>query len=142
MKKLILILVVIAGVKYYKSTQREIIKLKPYTEDVKVVENKIIVTATMYMPTVGQCDSTPLVTACGKKINPKKASEHKWIAISRDLLKVFKYGDKVQLTNAGDKDGIYTITDTMNKRFKNKIDILETEGTPLYKLNDVVLTKV
>lgn len=142
MKKLILILVVIAGVKYYKSTNTEVIKLEACKEEVKVVEHKIVVTATMYMPTVGQCDSTPLVTACGKKINPKKASEHKWIAVSRDLLKVFKYGDKVQLTNAGDKDGVYTITDTMNKRFKNKIDILETEGTPLYKLNDVVLTKV
>lgn len=99
------------------------------------------VTATMYYAVPGQCDESPLVTACGYKINPKKATQHKWIAVSRDLLKKFKYGDKVRLTNAGDKDGIYTIADTMNKRFKNKIDILETEGTSLYKLTDVIITK-
>jgi 3D (Asp-Asp-Asp) domain-containing protein len=100
------------------------------------------VTATMYYAVPGQCDESPLITACGYKINPKKATEHKWIAVSRDLLKKFKYGDKVKISNAGDKDGIYTIADTMNKRFKNKIDFLETKGTSLYKLNDVVLTKV
>ena len=61
MKKLILILVVIAGVKYYKSTHKKIVKLQFYTEDIKVIEHKIVVTATMYMPTVGQCDATPLV---------------------------------------------------------------------------------
>ena len=108
----------------------------------KVKSIEVKVTATMYMATKGQCDDTPLVTACGYKINPKKASEHKWIAVSRDLLKIFKYGDKVRLSNAGDKDGIYIIADTMNKRFKNKIDILETVGTPIYKLNEVIVTKV
>lgn len=106
------------------------------------VEQKVVVTATMYMPTKGQCDSDPLVTACGKRINPKRASQHKWIAVSRDLLKIFKYGDVVQLSNAGVKDGIYTIADTMNKRFKNKIDILESEGTKKYKLNNVIINKV
>lgn len=100
------------------------------------------VTATMYYAVVGQCDDTPLITACGYKINPKRASKQKWIAVSRDLLKIFKYGDKVRLSNAGKKNGIYTIADTMNKRFKNKIDILETENTPIYKLSDVVITKV
>ena len=108
---------------------------------VKQSEN-INVTATMYYATVGQCDDSPLITACGYKINPEKASEQKWIAVSRDLLKKFKYGDKVKISNAGDKDGIYTIADTMNKSFKNKFDFLETKGTRLYKLHDVVLTKV
>lgn len=114
-----------------RSTEKVI---QPFKEGIKV-------TATMYYAVEGQCDESPLITACGYKINPKKASQQKWIAVSRDLLKKFKYGDKVRLSNAGDKDGVYTIADTMNKRFKNKIDILETEGTPLYKLKDVVLTK-
>ena len=40
-----------------------------------------------------------MTTANGMKvINPKKASEHKWVAISRNLLKRWKgkfdYGDK------------------------------------------------
>lgn len=102
----------------------------------------IKVTATMYYAVVGQCDDTPLITACGYKINPKRASKQKWIAISRDLLKIFKYGDKVKLSHAGKKNGTYRVADTMAKRFKNKIDILETENTPIYKLNNVVITKV
>lgn len=120
----------------------QIVNHKTHSVEKKVDKPTFKVTATMYYAVVGQCDDSPLVTACGYKINPNKASEHKWIAVSRDLLKKFKYGDKVQLSNAGDKDGIYIIADTMNKRFKNKIDILETKGTPLYKLTDVVLTKV
>jgi 3D (Asp-Asp-Asp) domain-containing protein len=140
MKKLIIILVVLLIVKYYETNQDAKLVYQPIKEVAK--PTSIVVTATMYMATKGQCDDTPLITACGKKINPKRASEQKWIAVSRDLLKKFKYGDKVQLSNAGEKDGVYTIADTMNKRFKNKIDILETVGTPLYKLTDVVITKV
>jgi 3D (Asp-Asp-Asp) domain-containing protein len=140
MKKILLIVSALVIMKLSFRTKEEKFVMRQSKE--VVTSTTVRVTATMYMPTKGQCDNTPLITACGKKINPKKASEHKWIAVSRDLLKVFKYGDKVKLSNAGDKNGIYTITDTMNKRFKNKIDILETVGTPLYKLNDVVLTKV
>ena len=85
----------------------------------------ISVTATMYNAVIGQCDSNPFETASGKIINPKKASEHKWIAMSRDLLKrwkgKFNYGDKVKLIGAKYKDGVYTIVDCMNKRFSKKI---------------------
>lgn len=115
--------------------------------DVKPKKRKIVklhVTATMYYPVVNQCDKDPLVTAGMFKINPRKASEHKWIAMSRNLLKRWggmgKYGDKVKISGCGEKDGIYTVVDTMNKRYVNKIDILETEGTPLYKFDDVKIT--
>jgi len=104
------------------------------------------VVATMYNAVESQCDADPFVTACMYKINPKKASEHKWIAVSRNLLKrwggKFEYGQKVRIVGAGKKSGVYTIADTMNKRFKNKIDILETEGTPLYKYNNVKIIEV
>jgi 3D (Asp-Asp-Asp) domain-containing protein len=104
------------------------------------------VVATMYNAVEGQCDADPFITACMYKINPQKASEHKWIAVSRDLLKInggkFVYGQKVRIVGAGKKSGIYTIADTMNKRFKNKIDILETIGTPLYKYNNVKIIEV
>jgi len=104
------------------------------------------VVATMYNAVEGQCDADPLTTAGMYKINPRKASEHKWIAVSRDLLTRWggklNYGDKVILENAGHKSGVYTIVDTMNKRFKNKIDILETKGTKLYKFNNVKMIKV
>lgn len=118
---------------------------------IKQVFNKrkkeiIHVVATMYYAVENQCDSDPLITACMYKINPNKASEHKWIAVSRNLLKMnggkFEYGDKIRLVGCGKKSGIYTIADTMNKRFKNKIDILETQGTPIYKYNNVKIIAI
>ena len=45
------------------------------------------VTVTMYNPTRGQTDSTPNITADGTRINPRKASSYRYIALSRDLLK-------------------------------------------------------
>jgi 3D (Asp-Asp-Asp) domain-containing protein len=104
------------------------------------------VTATMYNAVVSQCDADPLITAGMFTIDPEHASEHKWVALSRDLLKrwggEYDYGDKILIEGAGDKDGVYTIADTMNKRYRNRIDILETEGTPLYKFEDVTIRKL
>jgi len=101
----------------------------------KVKHTKVMVT--MYNAVEGQCDSDPYTTASMLKINPFKASEQKFIAMSRDLLKrwggKFDYKQKVKLVGCGDKDGIYIVADCMNERFTNKIDILETIGTPLYK---------
>ena len=107
----------------------------------KKVDDTIKVTATMYNPVEEQCDSDPYTTASMLKITPNKASEQKFIAMSRDLLKrwggKFDYKQKVRLIGCGVKDGIYTIADCMNERFTNKIDILETIGTPLYKFKNV-----
>lgn len=104
------------------------------------------VLATMYQPVASQCDDNPLITADGSKINPKRASEQKLVALSRDLLSrfggTFKYGDYVEIKGAGHKDGIYRIADTMAARIKNTVDILETDGTPIYKFENVTLTKI
>lgn len=104
------------------------------------------VTATMYNPVEGQCDQDPLITAGMYKIDPSRASHHRWIAVSRDLLKRwggrFEYGDKVKIRGAGHKDGIYTIVDTMNKRFTNRIDFLETKGTKWYRYDNVQLASI
>lgn len=104
------------------------------------------VTATMYNAVVSQCDSDPLITAGMYKINPNKASEQKFVAMSRDLLKrwggLFDYGDKILIEGAGDKDGVYTVADSMNKRYKKRIDILETKGKKHYKFNKVKITKL
>lgn len=148
MKKTLIILAIVSGfntlylLNLQRVTQKEIDQLTRLVKEREEIE----VTATMYNAVVGQCDKTPLQTACMYKINPRKASEHKWIAVSRDLLKknggMFEYGDKVMIKGAGSKDGVYTIADTMNKRFKKKIDILETEGTPQYKYDKVLLAKL
>ena len=60
----------------------------------KKVDTTIKVTATMYNPVEGQCDSDPYITASMLKINPNKASEQKFIAMSRDLLK--RWGGKFE----------------------------------------------
>lgn len=118
------------------------IKQKPH----KIKNDTIIVTATMYNAVKKQCDSNPFETANGSIINPNKASEHKWVAMSRNLLKrwkgKFNYGDKIRIIGTKFKDGVYTIVDCMNKRFKNKIDILETEGVDLYKFENVKIVKL
>ena len=80
------------------------------------------------------------------KIKPKSASKQKYIALSRNLLKrwggKFNYGDIVKIKNAGFKDDIYKVVDCMNKRFRNRIDILETKGVKSYKFKNVIIEKV
>lgn len=91
-----------------------------------------IVTATYYNPVKEQCNSNPLITASGKEIDIEllEKGELKWIAVSRDLLKIYKYGDIVRITCDHDPsiNGDYEITDTMHERFKNKIDLLWPVG--------------
>ena len=105
-----------------------------------------IVDVTMYNAVVDQCDSDPLITACMYRINPNRASEHKWIAMSRNLLKRwggnFDFGQKVKLVGCGKKDGIYIVADVMNKRYVNRVDILETQGVKLYKYKNVKLIAI
>jgi len=104
------------------------------------------VVVTMYNAVEKQCDSDPYTTASLRVINPKKASEHKWIAMSRNLLKrwngAFQYGDRVKLVGCGKKEGVYTIVDCMNERYVNRVDILETQGVPLYKYKNVKIIRV
>lgn len=123
-----------------------LIQFKKTISNDTIVGEPYTVTATMYYPVSSQCDSDPLMTAGMYKINPKTASQEKWIAMSRDLISrwggEFKYGDYVQITGAGHKDGIYRVVDTMNKRFTNRIDFLENSGTKHYKFNNVQLAKI
>ena len=103
------------------------------------------VTVTMYHPTRYQTDSTPNVLADGTRITVHRASEYKYIAVSRNLLKRWggwlDYGDFVVLKGTDGKDGVYQVKDTMNKRFVNRIDILETPGTKPYKFENAKITK-
>ena len=99
------------------------------TEYKEVVVEKVsevyIVTATVYHATKGQCDSTPSVTASGARISSaESAYDHRYIAVSRDLLDVFPYGTMVEVSGCGELDGVYTVADTLNKRYKGYIDIL------------------
>ena len=96
-----------------------------------------LVTVTTYTISEEQTDSTPLITASGYKldsINPKK---QKVIAISRDLKRKYKFGEKVRVKGAGKLDGIYIIRDLMASRWTKRIDILinpEDNGNKIRKV--------
>ena len=97
------------------------------------------VTVTMYQPVRRQTDSTPNILADGTRIRTQDASNYKFIAVSRNLLKRFggwlDYGDFIFLKGTTTKDGVYQVRDTMNKRWVNRIDILESIDVKPYKLN-------
>jgi len=103
------------------------------------------VTVTMYHPIRQQTDSTPNILADGTQIKIHQASEYKYIAVSRNLLKRWggwlDYGDFLVLTGTDGKDGVYQVKDTMNARFVNRVDILESPGTKPYKFENAKILK-
>jgi 3D (Asp-Asp-Asp) domain-containing protein len=108
-----------------------------------------IVKATVYYPQARQCDSTFWQTADMSRIDTTNAIRHKWIAISQDMLKMnggkYRYGDKVMVKGIGNLSGVFTIRDCMNKRFRNKIDILvgkQNKSLHFKSWNGVRITKL
>ena len=107
----------------------------------------IEVDVTMYHPVSRQTDSTPNILADGTQIRVSRASEYKFIAVSRNLLRRFggflDYGDFVLLKGTkGHKDGVYQVRYTMNKRFVNRIDVLESPGKAPYKYANAEIYKL
>jgi 3D (Asp-Asp-Asp) domain-containing protein len=99
-----------------------------------------IVTLTTYKASESETDSTPNITASGFKItNPKK---HRIIAVSRDLKKKYKFGQKIRITGAGKYNGTYRVHDVMNKRYKKRIDILIGHNDKQTKLKKVKIYKL
>ena len=117
---------------------------EPKTEIGEVEREVYVVTATVYHAVPEQCDSDCLVTASGAKIaSAESAYDHKYIAVSRDLLDVFPYGTKVEVSGCGELDGYWVVQDTMNRRYKGYIDLLinpdmrggKWEGVRVRKVN-------
>ena len=103
------------------------------------------VTVTMYQPVRRQTDSTPNILADGTRIRTEKASNYKFIAVSRNLLKRWggwlDYGDFILLKDTDGKDGVYQVRDTMNPRWVNRIDILESIDVKPYKYDNAQIIK-
>ena len=101
------------------------------------------VTVTTYNPTRQQTDSTPNITADGTKINIRKATSYRYVALSRDLLSrwdgPFEYGDYVVIEGTGKWDGIYQVRDTMNPKWTNRVDILTTNSR--FKYSNITMYK-
>ena len=106
----------------------------------------IEVDVTMYQPVYPQTDMTPNITADGTRIRISRASDYKFVALSRNLLKrwggPFDYGDFILLKGAGNKDGVYQVRDTMNPKWVNVVDILESTHVEPYKFTGVHIFKL
>ena len=103
------------------------------------------VTVTMYQPVLYQTDSTPNILADGTRIKTQEASNYKFIAVSRNLLKRWggwlDYGDFILLKGTDSKDGVYQVRDTMHPRWVNRIDILESIYVKPYKFEKAKIVK-
>ena len=105
----------------------------------------IEVDVTMYQPVVRQTDNTPNVTADGTRIRISRASDYKFVALSRNLLSrwggPFNYGDFILIKGTDKKDGVYQVRDTMNPKYVNYVDILESPDVKPYKFTGAHIYK-
>ena len=106
----------------------------------------IVVDVTMYQPVRPQTDRTPNITADGTRIKISRASEYKFVALSRNLLErwggPFDYGDFILIKGTDHKDGVYQVRDTMNPKWVNMVDILESKDVKPYKYVDAQIYKM
>ena len=98
------------------------------------------VTITTYNAVRSQCDRSPLITADGTKIdhNKVKNGEQKIVAISRDLLYAIPLGSVIYVEGYGK----YEVRDTMNSRFKHRIDILQHSSKKNFKKDKIKIKLV
>jgi len=128
------------------------IEVMPYYELDLLYEN---VWGSIYNADTSQCDSTPTQTATGHRINPYKASEQRWIAISQEMLdnnyraslvknpksQLFKgkieYGDTVWIESPHNSiNGWWVVRDAKNAKLRKSIDFLQTVGDNTLYNND------
>lgn len=103
------------------------------------------VTVTMYQPVPSQTDDTPNITADGTVIKVDRASEYRYVAVSQNMLikngGFLNFGDYVWV-DAGKKSGVYQVRDVMNRRFTDRIDILEGVDVRPYKYDNARMVKI
>ena len=111
-----------------------------------LLDNPTTVTVTMYRANKIECDQDPDITADGTKIHVPQSSRYRYVALSRNLLKRwggnYDYGDYILIKGTQKRDGIYQVRDTMNSKFFNFVDILESHNVKPYKFTNVKLYKL
>jgi 3D (Asp-Asp-Asp) domain-containing protein len=112
-------------------------------EEIVVKKQKpLIVTVTTYTVNESETDSSPTITASGFEVSRTNPKKHRVIAVSRDLKKKLRFGDKVRVTGIGKLSGIYVVRDLMNSRWRKKIDILinpKDKQTKFHKVKMYIL---
>ena len=119
--------------KFEMDTAKEVIVKK---------QKPLIVTVTTYSVNEAETDSTPTITASGFEVSKTNPKKHRVIAVSRDLKKKLRFGDKVRVTGIGKLSGVYVVRDLMNSRFKNKIDVLINQNERHTKLHKVIIKRL
>jgi 3D (Asp-Asp-Asp) domain-containing protein len=122
--------------------EKVIVATEKKVEKEIVDEFKKIVTLTTYSTTEGETDDSPNITASGFEIDEDNPKKHRIIAVSRDLKRKLRFGEKVVLSNAGKFNGVWYVRDLMNSRFKNKIDVLINQNEKHTKLHKVIIKKL
>ena len=97
--------------------------------------------ATVYHAVPEQTNSDPEHTAFMFKLDLKNPYKHRIIAVSRDLLPIYPNGTKVYISGTA-YDGVYTVRDKMNKRYKNRIDILINKNMKIGKWENAKIRKL
>ena len=106
-----------------------------------VSSNKEFVTCTVYNAVEKQCNSDVRHTASMFELDLNNPYKHKIIAVSRDLLKKFPLGSRVQIKGTN-YDGIYQVQDKMNKRYSKRIDILINKDMKIGKWENVTIKRI
>jgi 3D (Asp-Asp-Asp) domain-containing protein len=133
----VILLIVVGSFYCLRPGHKAIVMKYPF-----VLKSMKVVSLSTYKADTTETDSTPLVTASGLKLDSSNPKKHRVIAISRDLKALFAFGDKVILTNAGKFNGVWFVHDVMNKRYKNKIDILINPSDRQLSLKGVLISKI
>ena len=125
------------------------LKLKEAEEQerLKIERNTFKVSATIYHAEAAQCDADYHITADGSIIDTLNASKHRWIAVSRDMLKYWggplSFGDTVLIEGTNSKlDGLHTIHDVMNARFTYKIDFLVSKDDIYGRWDEIKIVRI
>lgn len=117
--------------------------------EVKIIDEYITlydsIIGTVYHPVSSQTDNTPLLTADHTKININTINNDRFVALSRNLIYQFDsirnwkgkipFGTQIYVESVHCTiDGIWTVHDTMNKRYTQNIDFIQNhfDSTSFY----------
>lgn len=114
---IVIMLIVAVGIGYTLRTMEE----ERITQAQYPFPEKDLVKITAYSPDPSQTDSTPFITASGKRIPIGKLYEGYYVAVSRDLKKRLRirYGDRLVLLVEMEVE----VQDVTNSKLKKTIDL-------------------
>jgi len=108
-------------------------------DSIEIKNNIIYAKPSLYHPVQSQCDIDPHITANGSLIDLRSPGKHKYVALSRNLIRtslwhketsgynpnaIISFGDTILIDNGDKFNGKWIVVDSMNKRYIDRIDFL------------------